>query len=506
MTGRSRTYSGWQHEKVAFLFGLSGPRVTSLGAAALLSITPVVENDWSVGAATIPIAILLVLAAFARMAGLTADEWALTAVKFAHHAARSRTKFASGAFAPRNEEGRVLTDLPGIAAPLRFLDAPSGTGGSIAVVHHPYDRTYTAVARVSFQGILLADSERRNRRVAGWGALIDSLCTEGNPIIRIQCLQRVVPETGASLVHWHHDHLSPAAPDLARQVTTTLTEQAAPTAARREDYLAFTLDAARAAAAIRAAGGGDTGASAVLVRQCRALAGALANASLEIDEWLSTRELAAVVRTAYDPEEAPAIESRAARARALGYDGTPAGIDPALAGPAAAHNQWSTYRHDGAFSAAFHIGDWPMTQVYANFLLPMLGETATHRRSLSLHIEPLPPRTAQRLIGRERTARNVQTRLRVRTGQIIPEHEREAELRAHQQDAERAAGHGVARLTGYLVVTVTDPEDLEAAVAAVRADADTARIELRRMYGVQDVGFVLGALPFGMGLPRKGRG
>ena len=242
------------------------------------------------------------------------------------------------------------------------------------------------------------------------------------------------------------------------------------------------------------------------MRQCRALAGALANASLEIDEWLSTRELAAVVRTAYDPDEAPAIESRAARARALRYDGTPAGIDPALAGPAAAHNQWSTYRHDGAFSAAFHIGDWPMTQVYANFLLPMLGETATHRRSLSLHIEPLPPRTAQRLIGRERTARNVQTRLRVRTGQIIPEHEREADLRAHQQDAERAAGHGVARLTGYMVVTVTDPEDLEAAVAAVRADADTARIELRRMYGVQDVGFVLGALPFGMGLPKKGRG
>ena len=128
MTGRSRTYSGWQHEKVAFLFGLSGPRVTSLGAAALLSIAPVMENDWSLGVATIPIAILLVLAAFARMAGLTADEWALTAVKFAHHAARSRTKFASGAFAraTRKEES---TDLPGIAARSGSSTPPAAPAG-----------------------------------------------------------------------------------------------------------------------------------------------------------------------------------------------------------------------------------------------------------------------------------------------------------------------------------------------------------------------------------------
>ncbi len=500
----SHTYAGWQQEKVAFIFGLSGPRVASIGAAVVLAVIPVAESDWSLAVITFPVAGLLVLAAFARLAGRTVDEWALTAMIFATHAARGRTKFISGALATSHGKSAARIDLPGIAAPLRYLEAPNGTGGQVAVVHHPYDRTYTLVAKVTYPGILLSDSERRNRRVSGWGALIDGLCTEGNPIIRVQCLQRVVPETGATLVHWHHEHLDPTAPDLAKLVTTALTERAAPTAAHRENYLAITLDAGRAAGAIRAAGGGDTGACAVLVRQSKALAGALAAASLEVVEWLSPRSLAAVVRTAYDPAESQALEARAARARETNYQGVEAGLPLDHAGPVAAHNAWGVYRHDGAWSVAFHIGDWPQSSVYANFMLPLLGEASGHRRSLSLHIEPLPPRTAQRVIGKERTQRNVQTRLRLKTGQIIPEHERAAEARALQQDAERAAGHGLARLTGYLVVTVTDPDELEGAISSLRADADAARIELRRMYGVQDVGFVLAALPFGMGLPKKG--
>jgi hypothetical protein len=69
--------------------------------------------------------------------------------------------------------------------------------------------------------------------------------------------------------------------------------------------------------------------------------------------------------------------------------------------------------------------------------------------------------------------------------------------------AERAAGHGLVRFTGYAAVTVTDPDALADACAALEADAAAARIELRRMWFAQDSGFALAALPVGMGLPKR---
>ena len=59
------------------------------------------------------------------------------------------------------------------------------------------------------------------------------------------------------------------------------------------------------------------------------------------------------------------------------------------------------------------------------------------------------------------------------------------------------------RFTGYVSVTVTDPGELADALTALEADAATARIEIRRMWGAQDVGFALAALPAGLGLPRR---
>ena len=39
--------------------------------------------------------------------------------------------------------------------------------------------------------------------------------------------------------------------------------------------------------------------------------------------------------------------------------------------------------------------------------------------------------------------------------------------------------------------------------AALEADAAAARIEVRRMWYAQDLGFAMSALPVGFGLPRK---
>ncbi len=146
--------------------------------------------------------------------------------------------------------------------------------------------------------------------------------------------------------------------------------------------------------------------------------------------------------------------------------------------------------------------DWPRSQIYSTALAPLLGE-GQHRRAFSLHLEPLGPREAKRDVMRERTTRSVAIRLRQRTGQLVPEHEQAAAERATAQDAERAAGHGLVRFTAYVTVTVTRLADLDDACAALEADAAAARIELRRMWFAQDVGFAMSALPLGFGLPHR---
>src|SRR6185437_7996573 len=262
----------------------------------------------------------------------------------------------------------------------------------------------------------------------------------------------------------------------------------------------------RAAAAIRAAGGGSAGGAVVLARHLRALTGPAAAADLNVESWLSPRDLAEVLRTAFDPSAAAGMGERraaAASAAAVGReaDALP-GTSPALAGPAAAEARPGCYLHDGVASAAYWVHDWPRSQVYSTALGPLLGE-GNHRKSFSLYIEPLPPKAAEREVMRERTARDVAIRMRQRTGQIVPAHEQAAIERARIQDADRAAGHGLVRFTAYVVTTVTDPADLDDACAALEADAAAARIEIRRMWLAQDIGFALGALPAGMGLPRR---
>jgi hypothetical protein len=261
------------------------------------------------------------------------------------------------------------------------------------------------------------------------------------------------------------------------------------------------MDARRAARQIKNAGGGTVGAAAVLTRQLRALAAAIGTADLQIEAWLAPRDLAEVIRTAFDPDIARDLADRRATYLHSGA-GSPPGVDPGLAGPAAAEAAPGSYAHDGGRSVTYWVHEWPRSQVYSTALAPLLGE-GQHRRAFSLHVEPLGPREAEREVMRERTSRSVAVRMRQRTGQIVPEHEQQALERANAQDAERAAGHGLVRFAAYVTVTVTRPDELEDACAALEADAAAARIELRRMWFAQDVGFAMSTLPLGFGLPRR---
>jgi hypothetical protein len=511
-TSRQRTYGGWQREKVAFLFGFSAPQVLLLCGAALAAVTPLAVTSLRAAVVLLPAAAVLATAALVRVAGRTGDEWAAGLASYLLIRGQGQHRFAGGPFtSARAQASRAAPqeaaqlDLPGILAPLRILSVPAGDR-DLAVVENRHERTWTAVAQVRFPGTGLSDSARRDQRVAGWGGVLASLCTEGGPIIRVQALQRLVPESGAALRSWHAAHITPGAPDLAMSVVTELLATATLSTTHREAFVAFTMDARRARTQVRAAGGGDRGAAAVLVRHLRGLHQALGTADVRVEDWLGTRDLAEVIRTAYDPHSQALLAARRAAAAQAAVRGTtpgslPPGVSPDLAAPVYAEARPGTYLHDGAVSASYWVHSWP-AQAYSTALGPLLGD-GSHRRSFAIVYEPLSPRAAEKAVMRDRTARHVAVRMRQRTGQVVPEHERAAMERALGQDAERAAGHGLVRFTGYATVTAEDGT-IEDACAALEADAAAARIELRRIWFAQDSGFALGALPLGLGLPKRG--
>jgi Putative type VII ESX secretion system translocon, EccE len=510
-----RRYVGWQPEKSGFIGGLSLAGFCLTSTAVVVLLVPVYSSSWDSLLLAVPIAALLLGLAYVRVSGLSADEWLLRVVRHSWNTLRRRNTFASGVFAPARADDAQQAqpmDLPGMLASTRILTAPTGTGVDAAVVHDPLANTYSAVLRVHPPGLALADLDRQHRRVDSWGALLAGLCVEDGSVTRIAVCERSLPDDGTALRGWTEQHAVADAPPAAVAVLEELMAGAGPSANARDTFLTLTLDASRARGKVKAAGGGDLGACAVLMRELTALRPAITAAELRIDSVLAPRELAEVVRTAYDPHATETLASRRNHASAVRSDGGPgcvvepglaAGVDPALAGPAATESGWSTYRHDGAWTVTYQVRDWPRAAVYPTALQPLMKPKPHARRCFTLLCEPLGPRRAERELSRERTKRQTLISLRRRTGRVDSPDEARELGRAETQDQARAAGHGITRFTALVSVTVTDPGELDEACAELEADAAMSRIELRRLWGAQDSGFAACCVPLGHGLPNR---
>ncbi|MEU5608101.1 SCO6880 family protein [Streptomyces sparsogenes] len=498
------TYAGWQSERQGFAGSLSLTGCVLLAAAALCVMLPIYTQNWAAEVIAIPVAAVLYALAKVPIYGMTAEEWARLAIRHQINVAGGRDVFLSGVFAPRRRsDDQQPMDLPGILARLKILAAPIGGQEEIAVVYDPLENTYSAVLEIRYPGLALEDTDQINRRVAAWGAFLRTQCVEGGPIVRIAVHERSLPDDGTALQSWTAVHVDPDAPAAAVDVVTELAAQGGPVANARATYLTVTLSASRARLAVKGAGGGRLGACAVLVREITAMQSALAAADLKVVAQLKPRQLAQVIRTAFDPDSVAEMAIRNTAAEQAGWGGVEPGVDPRLAGPAGHETERSLYRHDGAVSVTYQVRNWPASAVYATCLQPLLRPRPNARRSLSLTYEPMGPRRARTELSRARTKKDVARRLRAKTGRIESMDERAEMVRALEQDAARASGHGIVRFTGLVTVTVTDTDELETACAELQQDGAAAGLELRRMYYAQDSGFAAAALPLGLGLPER---
>jgi hypothetical protein len=372
----------------------------------------------------------------------------------------------------------------------------------VAVLKDRRAGTFTAVLALQASTFALLEGGEQRRRIEAYGAMLDVLCREDSPVSRLQLLERTVPDSGTALHRDLATHGDPAAPGAAQAAYRQLIGAPAAFAQRHETFLALTLDPRRGSARerITAHGGGDAGSAAVLFQVLTQLAAGLEAAGVEVSGWLPPRGLAAVLRAAFDPAGAASVDRRSGgRGDEPGGDpGLPSGVDPQMvtmfAQPAFDH-----YRTDSGYHRTYWVMEWPRVEVPAGFLQPLLLNSR-HRRTLSLVMEPIPPRKALRQVDIAESHLEGERRWRHKIGRRARHRDSQEAAANARRERELTAGYGTYRFLGLISVTAPSLPELELASGEVLSLAAQSRLECAPLIHQQDQAFFAAALPLARGL------
>ncbi|WP_448071054.1 SCO6880 family protein [Georgenia yuyongxinii] len=456
------------------LLGLTAGQLAVLSVAAATFVTTLYLGGDTVLYA-VPVIGLCVGLVWIKVAGRPLVQWLPLVARWGQRAATGQLDHRARIGKPR-PAGTLA--LPGDVARLRQWTDP-GTGA--VYVHDPHAATLTAIVEVSHPAFILLDPADQSRRTTGWSRVLATACRSG----RIKCLQvleRTLPDSGKGLGDWWTTH---GRHDGTFAATTyaDLINRAAPTGQRHATTISIALDLTAAARAIRAGGGGTTGAVAVLRQEVDTLTAALRAADLAPSAPLGPGELALVLRSAYDPVVAAALERHGALGR-----------DLATAGPVSVTETWGHLRSDSAHHAVLWISEWPRSLVYPDFLHPLLLASGV-RRTFTMLFTPVRADVAARDIRKKKTEYLSDAAQRARIGQIEDAAQTAEYADVLQQESDFTTGHGILRTVGLITVSAPTVDELERGVAAVEQAAIQASCETRRLWGQQAQAFTAAALP-----------
>jgi hypothetical protein len=418
------------------------------------------------GAATaLVVAVAAFAAAFWPVHGRTVEEWLPVAVRYASDAAFGRRRTVLEPRAP----GR-FSRPPGPLAQLAVREVEgSAVIGAFGALRDGRSGTWTAVLSLGSDSFALLGEEDRARKIAAWSGVLAAVSSASTALHRLQWVERTLPDRGEVLRRHLElrgvgsDAAGPGA-GAARRSYEELIESEGTGVLRHELFLACSVRGA--------ASGSELLAEEVarLDRRCR-------DAAIPIDGVLSRTGLASLVRRSFDelPTAGPA----------------------SWPWPVAVEVSWSSVRTDGTWHATYWIAEWPRSDVASDFLLPLLVGCA-ERRSVSVVMSAVPPQRAIRAAEHARTSTTADAELRRRHGFATSARRSREHEAVARREGELAEGHAAYRFSGYVTVTVGDPDALEGACARVEQAAALARVELRRLYGTQGEAFLF-TLPVGRG-------
>ena len=478
------TYLFGRRDRGGLLLGFRAPQLILFAVGASAVLLGFVDDGGRGGAIGAIVAALLATIATFPVQGRPLVDWARPLTNRSLSRARKAGRYIGGPKALRRCRYVPRLDLPGIGRELRVFEVDTGHG---AVALLRLRDKWTVLLQVESSNYVLADRGTQERRVNAWGALLAQCGQEGSRIAGIQWLERTIPDTGRGLAEWWAQSGKPAAAFASSY--QRLIEQAGPTATQHECYLAVSFDNRRLRRLIRQAGGGTDGAAKVVLAEIAWVRQALSRSDLEIRGELAPERLARLIRTQYD-DSAAVIETH----------GIGPWRQPAIAaGPMAAVAEWSRYRTDGNLHAVYWIAEWPSVPVEAAWCYPLLALSGV-RRTVSVSAVPIPPSRSQRELRGKRVAKRADDAQRRRLGQIETAQDEEEVASLERRELELVRGHTEYRFTGWVTVTATTAEQLDAGCALVEQSAVRSALVLRRVYGEVDQAFNAAALPLNEGV------
>jgi hypothetical protein len=496
-------YSGWRREKFGPFAGLSGRQAGALALCWLPPLAAVGRNDWGAGLQLGTVSVLVTVLVAVPIRKRPAVKWLWDCALFATGRALGWSGFRAGAATGAGSQTRLdEPDLPGVAAVLKFHDGPPlPAAGPVCVIQDPGAGRWSATAAVCHPGLGNADPAMRRLYAAQLGGMLAAAAAT-QEICRISVQIRTVPDDGAQRAAWVADHRSPTAPAAVVAATDELEALMRSTAVRHEVFVTVAVAESKIRRAAREAGGGVQGRARVLYRHLQEVEQRLRGLGSTNVSWLSTQQLAAAIRTGYNPADAVALQraqQEASRGRL-----TVLGPRLAAAGPSGAlPPSPRAYTHDASTTVSYALL-LPELATRVGSLARMLAVSRSgERRTLTLHYEPIPVSRAGRQVEHDMWAAEISADMRTKRGFRVGRKEARhaTETAAHEQQL--AAGHTMVRVAGVAAVTVPSHWNVEDHAASLEAASRACGYGLLRLDLAQDVGFVAACLPLGVGLPSR---
>lgn len=402
---------------------------------------------------------------------------------WAHGKLRGGHLLISGPLAPAGRAERC--GLPGLAASMTATEGTDTLGQPFALLHLPKVQHATVVLCTSPDGAALVDAGQVDQWVAAWGAWLASLAHEP-ALVAASVTIEAAPDSGHKLMREVSGQISHNAPLLAVQVLEEIAGTYPAGAASITSRVALTFSTTPRPGTSKARKAADVAGE--LGNRIPALAAGLGATGAGPARAMTVAELAAAVRVAYDPALGVTVDQLGSAA---------AGVTWENAGPTGAVEQWDSYRHDSAVSVTWQMVEAPRGTVFANALERL---AAPHhdidRKRVTILYRPHDPASAAKAVDRDHL-----DAIYAANGKKVGRARDSVSLAAARKSAEEeATGAGVVRFGLLVTASVTDPERLPLAVAAIENMGTASRIGLRRCYGSQAAAFTA-ALPLGLVLP-----
>jgi antitoxin (DNA-binding transcriptional repressor) of toxin-antitoxin stability system len=455
-------------ERRGVLLGLSGVQLVVVAVATFVAVAAVYTAGATGLLAAAPLWVTLLVAGTVTVGGRPVVSWVPLLAQW-----RARRLLGSTTAVTSTRTPIDRMRLPGL--PTRLDLVTCAELGAVLIVDRRAG-TATGVLRVAGTGFVLDESGSQEHKVAGWGRVLAGLCQQPS-IVRVQLLARTAPGGLGPARQWWRDHCVTPTNELTAALAGML-DAGFLRPHTRGTLLAVAVRVPRARRRLTVAE------VAAVAKHLDSIASSLAGAGLTADGWLDRQDLAAVVRSAYDPQAA----SRA--------DGPPSIV---LAGLVGVREEWSHLYTDTAVHATYWVAEWPRNDVHPAFLQPLLlGEPTA--RTLTVIVEPVATRKALREIRQAKAEHVADAAQRARIGQIEAESTRAEVADLERREAELVSGHGDLRFTGLITISAPDLAALEERAAAMETAAAQAMCEVRRLVGQQGHAHLAAMLPLARGV------